>query len=98
MRSRRRITVLASILALIAVSIAPAGVGNQAIARQAMGLVTEMQPCATWLQLGTEADGCLVVLHMAADAPVVDVWVDGAASGVTSSTGSPVSLVLAAGR
>ena len=70
-------------MALVALSIAPSWLEQRAVALQAVGLVTEVVPCATWLQMGTDDDGCVVILHMAADAPEVDVWLDGAESGVT---------------
>ena len=83
MRVRRRMMLIGMTMALVALSIAPSWLEQRAVALQAVGLVTEVVPCATWLQMGTDDDGCVVILHMAADAPEVDVWLDGAESGVT---------------
>jgi len=41
-------------------------------------LVEEMAPCGEWLGIGDATVACVVILHLAPDAPAVDIWVNGA--------------------
>jgi len=67
----------AAMLGLMAAPVA-SRVTAQEATPEPLDLVEEMAPCGEWLGIGDATASCVVILHLAPDAPAVDVYVDGA--------------------
>jgi hypothetical protein len=65
-------------LALLAGPVAMVRAQDATPEAEPIDLVETAEACGTFLGIGAETDSCVLILHLAPDAPAVDVWVNGA--------------------
>ena len=80
MRLRQSLKVAGVGMALFGLMAVPSlgRVSAQEATPEPIDLVEQPAPCGEWLGIGDATVACVLILHLAPDAPAVDVWLDGA--------------------